>query len=85
MVSQNAAIARESLELLITCLKLRSSLLNIFYTLPYVEDFVIDLLLGCPHPDIRISVVSQLGQLCKAIDTGEICILSCTCCTYASL
>ena len=71
MVSQNAAIARESLELLITCLKLRCSLLNIFYTLPHVEDFVIDILLGCPHPDIRVSVVSQLDQLCRAIGIGE--------------
>ena len=71
MVSQNAAIARESLELLITCLKLRSSLLNIFYTLPHVEDFIIDILLGCPHPDIRMSVISQLDQLYRAIDAGE--------------
>ncbi len=53
-----------------TCLKLRSSLLNIFYTLPHVEDFVIDILLGSPHMEIRLSVVDQLYQLCQTIDSG---------------
>ena len=37
-----------------------------------MEDFIIDILLGCPHPDIRMSVVNQLHQLCQAIDSGEI-------------
>ncbi|CAI8010592.1 Ubiquitin carboxyl-terminal hydrolase 24, partial [Geodia barretti] len=63
--SKNAAIAREALELLVTCLKLRSHLLNMFYTLPHTEDFVIDILLGSPHLQIRLSVVEQLLQLCS--------------------
>ncbi len=67
---QNAAIARESLELLTTCLKLRSSLLNAFYTLPQVEEFVSDILTGCPHPDVRLSMATQLNQLCRDLDTG---------------
>ena len=67
---QNAAIAREALELLVTCLKLRSHLLNMFYTLPHIGDFIIDILLGSPHVDIRLSVVEQLIQLCS-INTGE--------------
>jgi len=67
--AKDAAIAREALELLVTCLKLRSSLLNIFYTLPYVEDFVMDILLGSPHADIRLSVVDQLDQLWQTIST----------------
>lgn len=67
---QNAAIAREALELLVTCLKLRSHLLNMFYTLPHIGDFIIDILLGSPHTDIRLSVVEQLYQLCS-ISTGE--------------
>lgn len=70
---QDAAIAREALELLVTCLKLRSSLLNIFYTMPHVDDFVIDILLGSPHDEIRLSVVDQFNQLCTAIDAGESC------------
>lgn len=53
-----------------TCLKLRSHLLNMFYTLPHIGDFIIDILLGSPHVDIRLSVVEQLFQLCS-INTGE--------------
>lgn len=68
---QNAAIARESLELLMTCLKLRSPLLNIFYTLPQVDDFICDILQGCAHPDVRFSMANQLNQLCSDIDAGE--------------
>lgn len=70
-LAQNAAIACESLELLMTCLKLRCSLLNIFYTLPRVGEFVIDILLGCPHPDVRLAMATQLNQLCQEIDTGK--------------
>lgn len=69
--SQNAAIAREALELLVTCLKLRPHLLNMFYTLTHIGDFIIDILLGSPHTDIRLSVVDQLLQLCS-ISTGEV-------------
>ena len=53
-----------------TCLRLRSALLNIFYTLPLVEEFVVDVLLGCPHMDVRLSMGNQLIQLCRDIDTG---------------
>lgn len=67
---QNAAIAREALELLVTCLKLRPHLLNMFYTLPHIGDFIIDILLGSPHMDIRLSVVEQLDQLC-GVSPGE--------------
>ena len=35
-----------------------------------MEDFVIDILLGSPHMDIRLSVVDQLYQLCQTINTG---------------
>ena len=68
-LSQNAAIAREALELLVTCLKLRPHLLNMFYTLTHIEDFIIDILLGSPHVQIRLSVVEQLILLCS-VNTG---------------
>ena len=42
-----------------------------------MKDFIIDILLGCPHPDIRLSVVNQLYQLCQAIDTGETLSVQC--------
>ena len=64
---QDAGIARESLELLATCLKLRSSLLNEFYSLPLVEEFVIDVLLGSAHPDIRSALVQCFNDLCVEI------------------
>ena len=72
-LSQNAAIAREALELLVTCLKLRPHLLNMFYTLPHIGDFIIDILVGSPHLQIRLSVVEQLLQLCSVntVNTGE--------------
>ena len=55
-----------------TCLKLRSQLLNIFYTLPQVDDFICDILLGCAHPDVRLAMANQLNQLCTDIDAGEL-------------
>ena len=54
-----------------TCLKLRHSLLNTFYKLPNVSEFICDVLLGCPHPDVRVAMAGQLNQLCADIDTGE--------------
>lgn len=53
-----------------TCLKLRSPLLNIFYTLPQVDTFICDILWGCAHPDVRLSMNNQLIQLCRDIETG---------------
>ena len=41
-----------------------------FYTLPHIGDFIIDILLGSPHVQIRLSVVEQLLQLCS-INTCE--------------
>ena len=32
---------------------------------------MIDILLGSPHMDIRLSVVDQLYQLCQTINTGK--------------
>ena len=32
---------------------------------------MIDILLGSPHMDIRLSVVDQLDQLCQTINTGR--------------
>eukprot|EP00731_Ephydatia_muelleri_P019119 Em0011g1159a len=62
--SKNTAIACEALELLVTCLNLRRSMLDAFYELPNVREFIMDVLLGCPSDDVRVSAVELLCQLC---------------------
>ena len=62
--TQNTAIACEALELLVTCLNLRRSMLDAFYELPNVREFIMDVLLGCPSDDVRVSAVELLCQLC---------------------
>nr|XP_023674608.1 ubiquitin carboxyl-terminal hydrolase 24 isoform X1 [Paramormyrops kingsleyae] len=60
---KDTIIAREALSLLVTCLQLRSQQLCSFYTLPSVNDFIIDLLLGSPSGEIRRVACDQLYTL----------------------
>ncbi|XP_019862789.1 PREDICTED: ubiquitin carboxyl-terminal hydrolase 24-like [Amphimedon queenslandica] len=62
--SKDVSIAQESLELLVTCLKLRKNLLKIFYELSRVEEFVIDVLLGSSQPDLRNQMMESFFDLC---------------------
>jgi len=71
MYVQNAAIASESLEMLMTCVKLRSSLLHTFYSLPNMKDFVLDIIRGSPSQDVRLALLGQLTELCQDIQSGE--------------
>ncbi|XP_065904481.1 ubiquitin carboxyl-terminal hydrolase 24-like isoform X2 [Dysidea avara] len=66
--SKDATIAGEALELLVTCLQLRSSLLNAFYTLPMVKEFIIDVLLGSPNIEVRSAASDQFNRLCKDVN-----------------
>ncbi|XP_071953763.1 ubiquitin carboxyl-terminal hydrolase 24-like [Antedon mediterranea] len=59
----DAMIARDALELLVACLQLRSQLLNSFYSLPSVNDFIIEILLASAHPDVRTAAMEQLYAL----------------------
>ncbi|XP_059140581.1 ubiquitin carboxyl-terminal hydrolase 24-like isoform X2 [Physella acuta] len=61
--TKDAHIAKEALEILITCLQLRKELLASFYTLPYVNDFILELLVGCPLVNIRNTTLEQLYLL----------------------
>ena len=61
---QNVTIACEALDLLVTCLNLRHSMLDVFYSLPNVRDFTIDVVLGCPSEDVRTSAVELFCRLC---------------------
>jgi hypothetical protein len=36
-----------------------------FYSLPSLHDFIIDLLVGCPLPDMRQAMCEQLWVLCQ--------------------
>ncbi|XP_033116308.1 ubiquitin carboxyl-terminal hydrolase 24-like [Anneissia japonica] len=56
----DAMIARDALELLVACLQLRSQLLNSFYSLPSVNDFIIEILLASGHQDVRRAAMEQL-------------------------
>ncbi|KAL5016318.1 hypothetical protein ScPMuIL_005907 [Solemya velum] len=51
--TKDSIIAKEAIEILVTCLQLRSELLAAFYSLPCVSDFIIDILVGCTQTDIR--------------------------------
>ncbi|XP_070563005.1 ubiquitin carboxyl-terminal hydrolase 24-like isoform X2 [Ptychodera flava] len=61
--NKDSRIAREALELLVRCLQLRTDLLGSFYTLPCVNDFIIDILLGSPHCDVRNAALEQFDTL----------------------
>ncbi|XP_070196439.1 ubiquitin carboxyl-terminal hydrolase 24-like isoform X2 [Littorina saxatilis] len=63
--TKDANIAREALEILVTCLQLRSELIASFYSLPSLNDFIIDLLVGCPLPEMRAAMCEQLWALCQ--------------------
>lgn len=65
--TKDANIAREALEILVTCLQLRSELIGSFYSLPFLNDFIIDLLVGCPLPEMRAAMCEQLWALCQLI------------------
>ncbi|XP_052775472.1 ubiquitin carboxyl-terminal hydrolase 24-like isoform X3 [Mya arenaria] len=57
--AKDCNIAKEALEILVTCLQLRSELIAAFYSLPCVSDFIIDILVGCSQTDIRSAAMDQ--------------------------
>lgn len=50
--------------MLVTCLNLRRSMLDVFCSLPNIQDFIIDVVLGCPSEDVRSCAVELFCQLC---------------------
>uniref|UniRef100_A0A671LMJ9 Ubiquitin carboxyl-terminal hydrolase 24 n=1 Tax=Sinocyclocheilus anshuiensis TaxID=1608454 RepID=A0A671LMJ9_9TELE len=63
---KDTIIAREALSLLVTCLQLRCQQLSSFYTLPSVNDFIIDILLGSPSGEVRRVACDQLYTLSQS-------------------
>ncbi|XP_071490931.1 ubiquitin carboxyl-terminal hydrolase 24-like [Diadema antillarum] len=76
VTAKDAAIAREALELLVACLQLRTHNLTSFYTLPGVDDFIIDILLASPHPEVRCAALDQLFTLtCTSVSNEGVRML----------
>lgn len=63
--SGDCHIAEKAMELLVTCLQLRSTSLSSFYSLPLVNEFIIEILLGSPSAKFRWTACDQLNRLCK--------------------
>ncbi len=57
--------------MLMTCVKLRSSLLHTFYGLPNIQEFVLDIILGCPSQDVRLALLHQLSDLSQEVEEGK--------------
>lgn len=62
-LNPDTVVAQQALELLVTCLQLRSSHIDRFFSLPSVSEFVVDLLTQPSDPDIRQSAVEQFHTL----------------------
>ncbi|XP_062568779.1 ubiquitin carboxyl-terminal hydrolase 24-like [Saccostrea cucullata] len=61
--TKDCNIAREALEILVTCLQIRCELISSFYSLPCTSDFIIDILVGCSNADIRNAALEQFFLL----------------------
>ncbi len=55
------------MELFVTCLKLRKNDITMFYKLPKVEEFIIDILLGSASTVLRMTLVDYMHELCEDI------------------
>jgi len=61
----DSQIAGEALQLLVTCLQLRSANMALFYNLPMVNDFVIDTVLGSPSESVRKRACAEFQRLAR--------------------
>ncbi|CAM1321691.1 USP24 (predicted) [Pycnogonum litorale] len=61
--NMDSLIAQESLQLLFTCLEDRPELIGTFYNVRCIRDFIIDVLLGSPNPEIRCKMRDLLYSL----------------------
>lgn len=69
--TKDCNIAREALEILITCLQIRCELIASFYSLPCSSDFIIDILVGCTNADIRSAALEQFFLLSQTECTAQ--------------
>eukprot|EP00795_Rhopilema_esculentum_P004483 gene4483-20726_t len=59
----DALLSQNAIELLVMCLQLRPNLMNVFYYLPNVNEFIIDLLVGSSSMQVRKAAMTQLTIL----------------------
>ncbi|EDO44319.1 predicted protein, partial [Nematostella vectensis] len=57
--NKDVVIVAEALQLLVLCLQLRTQLIGVFYYLPNVNEFIVEILIGSPHPQVRLNGVEQ--------------------------
>eukprot|EP00794_Sanderia_malayensis_P007934 gene7934-8789_t len=61
--AMDTILSENAIELLVMCLQLRTSLMNVFYYLPNVNEFIIDMLVGSPSLQVRLAGVHHLTIL----------------------
>ncbi|XP_057299797.1 ubiquitin carboxyl-terminal hydrolase 24-like isoform X2 [Hydractinia symbiolongicarpus] len=64
--NMDSVLAHNSLELLVMCLQLRPRLVTVFYKLPNVTEFIIDILTGSPSEEVRNSASLHFSMLANA-------------------
>ncbi|CAH1242990.1 USP24 [Branchiostoma lanceolatum] len=69
--SQDATIAAAAMDLLVTCLHLRTQDLDKFYTWEFLQDFIVDVLLASASPKVREAATHSFYSLSKIRSSVE--------------
>uniref|UniRef100_A0A7M5XH66 ubiquitinyl hydrolase 1 n=1 Tax=Clytia hemisphaerica TaxID=252671 RepID=A0A7M5XH66_9CNID len=64
----DSVLANNSLELLVMCLQLRPNLMDLFYKLPNVDDFIVDVLTGSPSFEVRAAASLHFSVLSMTLN-----------------
>lgn len=60
VTNKDVMIVGEALQLLVLCLQLRTQLMGVFYYLPNVNDFIVEVLIGSWNSQVRSTALEQL-------------------------
>ncbi|KAJ7330595.1 Ubiquitin carboxyl-terminal hydrolase 24 [Desmophyllum pertusum] len=60
VTNKDVVIVAEALQLLVLCLQLRTQLMGVFYYLPNVNDFIVEVLIGSVNSQVRSTALEQL-------------------------
>lgn len=71
VTNKDVVIVGEALQLLVLCLQLRTQLMGVFYYLPNVNDFIVEVLIGSINSQVRSTALEQLLILSQT-PVGEI-------------
>lgn len=67
---KNASIASAALKLIVLCASRHRDAFSVFRSLPLVSDFIIDVLIGCAHSDVRNAALDCFFQLSTVNSQG---------------